>query len=698
MGSRNSIESLRDSDPVNVIIKTADNDRRGGSTMIKSMSMNVAMEIESAGIIAATVTKKDMHYLAQQPNIQSIEVDTTVYALEDTAGYVRNLAEDTPFGIPMVLEDMNFWKELGAPSGSIKVCVADTGYDPGHEDLPTASDVTGSDSSSNGSWDSDGHGHGTHCSGTVAGLGENSKGVVGVIPDNMNGKFQLVIGKALSDSGSGSSSGVLGAVQSCVDNGAKVISLSLGGGGYSSTTNEFYNNLYENEDILFVAAAGNGGSSSKLYPASYPALMSVAAIDSTLSRSSFSQYNDQVEISAPGVSVKSSLPNDKYASWSGTSMATPHVAGVAGLLWMHFPECKNYEIRNVLAATAEDLKASGCDMNTGYGLVQAKNAYELLSEGNCGGNIGQTSPVGGCEQLVPVGPTAAPTPQCASDSDCDDGDTCTVNTCDNGLCESLLSCSLCAKSEVKVEITTDNYGAETSFDIKDNSGDNIMEGGDYESATTYAESTCVGGGSYTFTINDSYGDGICCAYGSGSYSVKVNDEEVASGGEFSGSTEVKQFDVDNMSEPPATPPPTTGSPTGSPSSGPSVDVTPTPTILTPSPSAPNNTPPTDYPTHTPPTLYPTQRPPTINPTSIPPTPFPTGRRPTLFPTGTPPTLFPTHTPPTMHPTSIRDTVSSNESIPIASPIKKCAVKNESCTKWSDCCESSCSRWPQPCRN
>merc|ERR1711862_1194 len=125
--SRNSIENLRDSDPVNVIIKTADNDRIGGSSMIKSMSMNVAMEIESAGIIAATVTKKDMQYLAQQPNIQSIEVDTTVYALEDTAGYVRNLAEDAPFGIPMVLEDMNFWKELGAPSGSIKVCVADTG-------------------------------------------------------------------------------------------------------------------------------------------------------------------------------------------------------------------------------------------------------------------------------------------------------------------------------------------------------------------------------------------------------------------------------------------------------------------------------------------------------------------------------------------------------------------------------------------
>merc|ERR1719463_471557 len=275
-----------------------------------TMSSDIATEIASTGIIAATLTKKEIEMLRENPGIKSIEEDFTLYAVDDTAGHIRKLTEETPYGIPMVLEDMDFWKGLGAPSGSIKVCVADTGYDLGHEDLPDGGDVTGSDSSSNGEWNKDGHGHGTHCSGTVAGLGGNSKGVVGVIPDNAGGKFQLVIGKALSDSGSGSNSGVLGAVQSCVDNGAKVISLSLGGGGYSSTTDEFYKDLYENEDILFVAAAGNGGSSSKLYPASYPALMSVAAIDSNENKASFSQYNDQVEISVPGVSVKSSLPND----------------------------------------------------------------------------------------------------------------------------------------------------------------------------------------------------------------------------------------------------------------------------------------------------------------------------------------------------------------------------------------------------
>merc|ERR1719328_562004 len=524
--------------------------------------------------------------------------------------------------------------------------------DLGHEDLPTGSDVTGSDSSSNGSWDSDGHGHGTHCSGTVAGLGENSKGVVGVIPDNMNGKFQLVIGKALSDSGSGSNSGVLGAVQSCVDNGAKVISLSLGGGGYSSTTDEFYKDLYENEDILFVAAAGNGGSSSKLYPASYPALMSVAAIDSNKNKASFSQYNDQVEISAPGVSVKSSLPNDKYASWSGTSMATPHVAGVAGLLWMYFPECKNYQIRNVLAATAKDLGDSGCDTKYGFGLVQAKAAYNLLSKGNCGGNLGKVAPVGGCEQAVPDGPTAAQTPECSSDSECDDGDACTVDICSAGLCLSTPDCASCGKSKVDVEITIDNYGEETSYDIKDSSGTKVMQGSGWPAGSTNSFWKCLSSGSYKFTITDAYGDGICCSYGNGGYSVKVDDKQVASGGQF-GSKEEKTFNVVSSTDSPVAPPSTT------------------PPVASPTTSAPiSPTSPTMYPTHTPPTMYPTQSVPTMHPTASVPTPFPTASAPTSYPTETAPTIKPT----------------------IA-----CKAKGESCNINADCCMNKCNTKMKVCK-
>merc|ERR1712125_188162 len=219
------------------------------------------------------------------------------------------------------------------------------------------------------------------------------------------------IGKALSDSGGGSWSGVMQAVALCVNDGAKVVSLSLGGSGYSSAMDQLFKTLYEEQDVLFVAAAGNGGNSGYLYPASYGSSMSVAALDSNQNRASFSQYNDQVEISAPGVSVESTLPDDSYAAWSGTSMATPHVAGVAGLLWMHFPQCKNYQIRNVLLATAKDRGSSGCDNYYGTGLVQAKDAYDLLSEGNCGGHLGYTdASMGGCDQLNPSAPTNAPNP------------------------------------------------------------------------------------------------------------------------------------------------------------------------------------------------------------------------------------------------------------------------------------------------
>merc|ERR1711935_298390 len=123
-------------------------------------------------------------------------------------------------------------------------------------------------------------------------------------------------------------------------------------------------------------------------------------------------FNDQVEISAPGVSIESSLPGNRYAKWSGTSMATPHVAGVAGLLWMYFPECENYQIRNVLLATTEDLGSNGCDDYYGFGVVRAKSAYELLSKSNCGGNLGVTDGnSGGCDQLTSgPAPTSAPNP------------------------------------------------------------------------------------------------------------------------------------------------------------------------------------------------------------------------------------------------------------------------------------------------
>ena len=134
------------------------------------------------------------------------------------------------------------------------------------------------------------------------------------------------------------------------------------------------------DGVLLVAAAGNDGSTNYLYPASYPSVISVAAVNSNKGLASFSQRNDQVDLAAPGVSVRSTVPPDGYRSLSGTSMATPHVSGVAALVWSHFPDKSAQEIRQALQESAEDLGPSGKDIRFGHGLVNAKRAFNFLSD------------------------------------------------------------------------------------------------------------------------------------------------------------------------------------------------------------------------------------------------------------------------------------------------------------------------------
>jgi len=618
------IQSIADDERVDVIIKLKTKQR--GSSMVQTLS-NVDVNIEKLGVMGIKATKEEVEYYKQHPDVEYVEPNYAMHVLEDPV-YERNLAEEEPYGISMVLQDMGFWKDLGPPSGESKVCVVDTGYYLGHQDLPDGDDVNGESINGYGDWHVDGHGHGTHCSGTVAAIGDNSAGVVGVIPDNMGGNFQLLISNGLSPSGSGSTASVMQAVENCVDLGANVVSLSLGGAGFSQSSFDQFKLHYEQDDVLFVAAAGNGGNSAYSYPASYDHVMSVAAINSNKNKAGFSQYNDQVEISAPGVSVKSTIPNNLYASWSGTSMATPHVAGVAGLLRAYFPDCSSNQIRNVLLATAEDRGSSGCDHEYGYGIVRAKDAFMVLNSTDCGGIAGYPSAVGGCPQGVGCETDnecddsykcvdgGCKYYECDVDSDCDVGNACTTNTCNAGTCEASYQCSDCGKSTVTVEITTDNYPAETSYHVKDDT-ETYMSGGSYSLTNTpHVETTCLGAGDYTFTIHDSYGDGLCCNYGSGSYSVKVDDNVIASGASFQ-SSESADFTVATLA-------PTM-------SASPSLSMSPS---MTKSPT----------------------------------------RAPTRAPTKAP-TRFPTK-PPTRAPTR--------------SPTKdKCKKKNQRCKRNSDCCKKKC---------
>merc|ERR1719444_510587 len=181
------------------------------------------------------------------------------------------------------------------PSGTSwkKVCVVDTGYENTHPDLPTLSTSDGfSPYGTTQKWDVDGNGHGTHCAGTIGAIGGNDVGVDSVMNTGGSGFENFFIGKGLQNSGGGSMSGVISAMNKCEEEGASVISMSLGGSGSNTAFRDAAKTLHE-KGVLLVAAAGNGGNSRFSYPASYDHVMSVAAVASNRVRASFSRCNTQ---------------------------------------------------------------------------------------------------------------------------------------------------------------------------------------------------------------------------------------------------------------------------------------------------------------------------------------------------------------------------------------------------------------------
>ncbi|MBS3796353.1 S8 family peptidase [Pseudoalteromonas sp. BDTF-M6] len=338
----------------------------------------VIRELDSDNSFAATINADVFAQIKDNKAIKSAEFDAKRYAIPQMEDASANFEDYTPYGLAMVQADQ--LKYLGG----IKVCVVDTGYDLGHGDLPSST-VDG-DSEGAGPWYQDGHGHGTHVAGTIAGVDGNG-GLTGVIG---SGAPELHIVRVFDDFGGYVyASDLADAVNDCADAGAKVINMSLGG-AFATKVEERAFARIERSGVLAIAAAGNDRNATHNYPASYDSVVSVAAIDKNMEWAFFSQRTAKIEVAAPGVGVVSTVPRDAegqdlYASYSGTSMASPHVAGVAALVWSHFPHCNNYEIRNALSASAKDLGEQGRDYKFGYGLVQAKAAHDYLTENNCDG-------------------------------------------------------------------------------------------------------------------------------------------------------------------------------------------------------------------------------------------------------------------------------------------------------------------------
>ncbi|KRC38096.1 MULTISPECIES: S8 family serine peptidase [unclassified Lysobacter] len=449
---------------------------------------------------------EDIKALRGNPDVESVEIDQPRYLQ----------AQSVPYGIDQV-QARNVWDanqdgvlDAGAATGAgIKVCVIDSGLNKNHEDFAGMT-ITGYPAG----WDTDTCGHGTHVAGTIA-AANNNTGVVGVSP----GKVSLHIVKIFGSNGTNGgqhgqcswtySSTLVDAANRCDAAGAKIISMSLGGASSSVTEQNAFQTL-ANNGVLSIAAAGNAGDASLSYPASYPSVVSVAAVDSANVKAAFSQFNAAVDVAAPGVDTLSTYPmkndplvvgassfaaipvagskqttasagwvngglcqassstwrnkivvcqrgtntfvdkitkaktgralgvviynnvagdlrigmydansnpvtttlpavgiskadgetivanlagqtatvdatpsvsNTAYETMSGTSMATPHVSGVAAVVWSSKPTATAAQVRDALYTTAKDIDAAGFDNNTGWGLVQTQAAItELQSQ------------------------------------------------------------------------------------------------------------------------------------------------------------------------------------------------------------------------------------------------------------------------------------------------------------------------------
>ncbi len=253
-------------------------------------------------------------------------------------------------------------------NSSVLVAVIDTGVDWNHPDLSANYVALGYDWVNGDNNPMDDYGHGTHCAGIIAAVLNNSVGIAGLA------QVRIMAEKGLDAGGWGTEVNLANAIIHAVNQGATILSNSWGG-PYSELIYDAVKYAYNNS-VLIVAAAGNAASKTKLYPAACDEVVAVTATDQYDNPAGFTSFGDWVEVAAPGVDIYSTVWDNSYTRMSGTSMACPHAAGVAALIWSRFPNATRDWVRAQLRYTADDLGDSGFDEYYGYGRINAKNAVE----------------------------------------------------------------------------------------------------------------------------------------------------------------------------------------------------------------------------------------------------------------------------------------------------------------------------------
>jgi thermitase len=243
------------------------------------------------------------------------------------------------------------WDE--ADGTGIKVAVVDTGVNANHADLK-GQVLAGADMVNHDNDPTDDHGHGTHVAGTIAAIADNFVGVAGVAPH-----ARIIPVKVLAANGSGSNDTIAEGILKAADLGAKIINMSLGGPDNSQTLEAAIKNV-QARGVIVVCAAGNDNVDTPFYPAANDGVIGVAATDPANRKASFSNYGAYIDIAAPGTSIGSTGFQGNYVKMSGTSMASPHVAGAIAVLLSKYPALKLAQIQRLLQNTGHE--ASGFAM------------------------------------------------------------------------------------------------------------------------------------------------------------------------------------------------------------------------------------------------------------------------------------------------------------------------------------------------
>ncbi|MBX2987347.1 MAG: S8 family serine peptidase [Bdellovibrionaceae bacterium] len=367
-------------------LKLLQNQRREARIVYKRFWLGNSM--------AVTAPASVIRQLVQDEQIASVRPNR-IYRLVRPAQEAPPSAEKFTYGLTKIRLPELQQKTQGTLDGrGVRVGILDTGIDASHPDLKGRT-ILFKDFISGRTTPYDDNNHGTHVAGTIAG-GNHSGTAIGVAPG-----AQLIVGKIFSASGSANEDDILSAMQWMADpdgnpdtnDAPRLVSNSWGGGRASGDPANEPNckavDAWVKLGILPVFAAGNEGPSAKTVglPAACPLALAVGATDENDNIARFSSRGPVVwsnitlikpEISAPGARVLSSVPGGDYKSYSGTSMATPHVAGLAALMFQANPQARSETIAQKLMQGATDLGPAGQDNDSGWGRIDAMNSLQFL--------------------------------------------------------------------------------------------------------------------------------------------------------------------------------------------------------------------------------------------------------------------------------------------------------------------------------